>query len=105
MLFRSGERSLLSAFQDAAKKYGDDDLDRFVPFSQFYNTMESFLEQDIRVVMERASKKESLEKPLDLDILKLLFMLKDMDNDMPTNLDNLTSLMVSHVDEDKIALR
>ena len=32
-------------------------------------------------------------------------MLKDMDNDMPTNLDNLTSLMVSHVDEDKIALR
>ena len=101
----SGERSLLSAFQDAAKKYGDDDLDRFVPFSQFYNTMESFLEQDIRVVMERASKKESLEKPLDLDILKLLFMLKDMDNDMPTNLDNLTSLMVSHIDEDKIALR
>ncbi len=101
----SGERSLLSAFQDAALKYGDDGLDRFVPFSQFYNTMESFLEQDIRVVMERASKKESLEKPLDLDVLKLLFMLKDMDNDMPTNLDNLTSLMVSHLDEDKIALR
>lgn len=101
----SGERSLLSAFQDAAVKYSNDDLDRFVPFSQFYNTMESFLEQDIRVVMERASKKESLEMPLDLDILKLLFMLKDMDNDMPTNLDNLTSLMVSHVDEDKIALR
>ena len=101
----SGERSLLSAFQDAAKKYANDELDRFIPFCQFYNTMESFLEQDIRVVMERASKKESLEKPLDTDILKLLFMLKDMDNDMPTNLDNLTSLMVSHVDEDKIALR
>lgn len=101
----SGERSLLSAFQDAAVKYSDDELDRLVPFCQFYNTMESFLEQDIRVVMERASKKETLEKPLDLDILKLLFMLKDMDNDMPTNLDNLTSLMVSYVDEDKIALR
>lgn len=101
----SGERSLLSAFQDAAVKYSSDELDRFVPFSQFYSTMESFLEQDIRVVMERASKKESLEKPLDIDILKLLFMLKDMDNDMPTTLDNLTSLMVSHVDEDKIALR
>lgn len=101
----SGERSLLSAFQDAAVKYGGDELDRFVPFSQFYNTMESFLEQDIRVVMERASKKESLEKPLDLDILKLLFMLKDMDSDMPTTLDNLTSLMVSRVDEDKLALR
>ena len=101
----SGERSLLSAFQDAAKAYSGDELDRFVPFSQFYNTMESFLEQDIRVVMERASKKETLEKPLDLEVLKLLFMLKDMDNDMPTNLDNLTSLMVSHVEEDKIALR
>ncbi len=101
----SGERSLLSAFQDAAIKYGNDELDRFVPFAQFYNTMESFLEQDIRVVMERAAKNESLEKPLDLDILKLLFMLKDMDNDMPTTLDNLTSLMVSNIDEDKIALR
>lgn len=100
----SGERSLLSAFQDAAVKYGDEQLDRFVPFYQFYNTMESFLEQDIRVVMERATKKDTLEKPFDIDLLKLLFMLKDMDNDMPTTIDNLTTLMVSHIDEDKIAL-
>ena len=66
--------------------------------------MESLLEQDIRVVMERASKKDTLEQPFDLDILKLLFMLKDMDNEMPTTLENITSLMVSHIDEDKESL-
>lgn len=100
----SGERSLLSAFQDGAVAYKDDEFDRFVPFSQFYNTMEPSLEQDIRVVMERASKKDTLEKPFDLDILKLLFMIKGMDREMPATIPNLTALMVSHLDEDKIAL-
>lgn len=100
----SGERSLLSAFQEGAVAYEGEGLDRFVPFSQFYNTMEPSLEQDIRVVMERAFKKDSLEKPFDLDILKLLFLIKGMDKEMPATLQNLTSLMVSHLDEDKMAL-
>ncbi|MFR8070435.1 BREX system P-loop protein BrxC [Faecalimonas sp.] len=100
-----GERSLLKGFRDAAVKHANDSLDSVIPFSEFYGSLEEELEQDVRIVMERAAKKDTLEMPFDLDVLKILFMIKDMDNEMPATVENLTILMISHIDEDKVALQ
>ena len=100
-----GERSLLKGFRDAAVKHVNDGLDTVIPFSEFYSSLEEELEQDVRIVMERAAKKDTLELPFDLDVLKILFMIKDMDNEMPATVENLTILMISHIDEDKVALQ
>lgn len=99
-----GERSLLKGFRDAAVKHANDGLDSVIPFSDFYSTLEAELEQDVRIVMERAEKKDTLELPFDLDVLKILFMIKDMDYEMPATVENISILMFSHLDEDKVAL-
>lgn len=99
-----GERSLLKGFRDAAVKHANDGLDSVIPFSEFYSSLEEELEQDVRIVMERAAKKDTLELPFDLDVLKILFMIKDMDNEMPATVENISILMFSHIDEDKVAL-
>jgi hypothetical protein len=98
-----GERSLLSAFQGAAVKYMDQEVGVLVPFSAFYETIETVLDHDIHSVFIYAEDNERLF-PMDLEVLKVLFLIKWVD-DMPANLENLTALMVSHIDQDKIELK
>lgn len=101
-----GERSLLSAFKEAASKYGDKDVGFLVPFSEFFNSIESFLESDIKRIFIHAEDNEELKNDkFNFEVLKLLFMLKDLEDKMPANLENITTLMVSDIDEDKIVLK
>lgn len=98
----SGERSLLSAFQEAAQTYGDEEVGALVPFHEFYESVSSFLDSAVSRVVEQAEDMEGLE-PEDIDVLKLLFMIKYVD-EMPARLENITTLMINHVDQDKLAL-
>ncbi|WP_216328012.1 BREX system P-loop protein BrxC [Deinococcus aestuarii] len=98
-----GERSMLNAFQDAARAYGDRPLGSLVPFEVFYSAVEGFLDSNVRRVIDQARENPALE-PQDTHLLKTLFMLKHV-KEIRTNLDNLTTLSLSHVDEDKLALR
>jgi hypothetical protein len=98
-----GERSLLSAFQESAVKYMKEDIGVLVPFSAFYETVEAFLDSNIRSVILKAEDNERLIKE-DIEVLKLLFLIKYV-KEIPSNIENIATLMVNNIDEDKIELK
>lgn len=102
-----GERSMLSGFQEATQKIQDKDEHALVPFSQFYDTVHTFLESSIRRVIDRcqtaADKDEGLEQA-DVAVLKLLYLIRYID-DIKANIDTIAILMVDDIRTDKITLR
>ena len=104
----SGERSMLSGFQEAAQRVEGGDEHTLVPFWMFYDTVQTFLEGYIRRVIDRAAgAAEKGDQGLELDdvnVLKLLFLLK-WDKDVKTCVDNIVTLMTGDVHADRLALR
>ncbi len=102
-----GERSMLSAFQEAAQKVKLRDENSFVPFYYFYDTVHTFLDGAIRRVVDRADRAAQAGNGLkaqDVDVLKLLFLIRYVDGIAP-NLENLSTLMISDIHADKITIR
>ncbi|MGG7056725.1 BREX system P-loop protein BrxC [Clostridium tertium] len=101
-----GERSMISAFKESLLTYADENDGILIPFHSFYNTIEEFLNPSISRVIERASKNPELEdNPMNIQVLKLLFMIKYLNDEIPSNLENIATLMLSNVDEDKLQLK
>ena len=103
-----GERSMLSGFQEAAQKVRDKDEYALVPFFRFYDTVHSFLDGSIRRVIERCARAADAGDGIDaydVDVLKLLYLIRYIDNDVPANLDNIVILMADDIRIDKITLR
>ena len=102
----SGERSLLGAFQETAKRYEDSEVGVLIPFYAFYDTIEQFLEGTIKRVFQNANDIMSAGnlKEMDINVLKILFMLKSV-KEIPTNVDNIALLYASSIDEDKLKLK
>ena len=102
-----GERSMLSGFKEAAQAVEDKDENTLVPFGLFYNTVNSFLESAIRRVIDRcqqAAENHDGIEAYDVEVLKLLYMIRYVD-DIPANVENITTLMVDDINADKIAMR
>lgn len=97
------ERSLLSAFQDSAKKYADNNDGILVPFDSFYLTIEQFIDWDIKTVFTSAEKKPTLND-FDIRVLRVLFMILHV-KEMPATLNRIATLMVESLDEDKMVLK
>lgn len=103
-----GERSMLSGFQEAAQKIQDRDEFALVPFYYFYDTVHTFLDASIRNVIERcqrAADKENGIEQYDVDLLKLLYLIRYVHDDVPANIDNIVILMADNVRTDKIIER
>lgn len=103
-----GERSLLSGFQEAAQHIEERDEMSLAPFYLFYDTVQSFLDSTIRRVVDRcatAAEKNDGLKPVDVAILKTLYLICYVGRDIPANLENITILMADRIDVDKSALR
>ncbi|MGG2028735.1 BREX system P-loop protein BrxC [Gottfriedia sp. S16(2024)] len=98
-----GERSLLAAFQETAMRYSDKVVGSLVPVASFFDTVYSFLDAAIRTVIIHAEINERLNAD-DVEILKLLFLIKYV-KEVPSTLENIATLMVKHIDEDKIDLK
>ena len=98
-----GERSLLGAFQESAVKYNNQEIGTLIPFNTFYDTIETFLDGTIKSVVNKAKDNDRL-KEFDVEVLKLLFLLKYVKEVRP-NLENIATLMVKNIDEDKIELK
>ncbi|HDX9577015.1 TPA: BREX system P-loop protein BrxC [Bacillus pseudomycoides] len=98
-----GERSLLSAFQESAMKYAENETGTLIPFSAFYETIEAFLDSSIRTVIIHAQNNSRLTE-YDVEVLKLLFLIKYV-KELSANLENLATLMIQNINDDKIELK
>ena len=106
-----GERSMLAMFKESAVEYMDRPEGTIVPFYVFYAALENFLDHSHGSVILKAyensfinpDKKES--DVFAIDVLKTLFMIKYCNDICNANIDNITSLMIENIDEDRIALR
>ena len=98
-----GERSMLDAFQMAAKSVSDQNIGVLVPFHSFYKAIEGFLDPAVKRTIDQASANPVLE-PVDTQILQILFMIRYVDI-LKGTLDNLVTLSIEKIDEDKLALR
>ena len=99
-----GERSLLDAFQIAAKGFANSETGVLVPFNLFYAAIEGFLDTSVKRAISQAAENRQLQEEDDLPVLKTLFMIKYVQS-IRANLGNLTTLCLSHIDQDKLALR
>lgn len=103
-----GERSMLSGFQEAAQKIENKDEHSIAPFYLFYDTVHTFLDGAIRRVIERcqtAADEDRGIKPQDVDALKLLYLIRYLDNDVKSTLDSIVILMADNINMDKIQMR
>ncbi|MGN1063848.1 MAG: BREX system P-loop protein BrxC, partial [Thermoguttaceae bacterium] len=102
-----GERSLLSGFQEVAQKIQDKDEYALAPLHLFYDAVNKSLDSSIRRVVDRCERAaiEGLGiKPKDVDVLKLLYLVRYVD-DVKPNLDNIVILMADDIRLDKITMR
>lgn len=106
-----GERSMLAMFKESAVEYKEQAIGTIIPFYAFYDAMENFLDHSHRGVIQKAYDNgqvnpEKKEKDVfAVNVLKTLFMIKYCNDICHANLDNITSLMISNIEEDRIALR
>lgn len=98
-----GERSLLSSFQESAVHFSEDQGGLLVPFSSFYDSIKDMLDSGITHVVVHAARNQHLGQ-YDVDVLKLLFLIKYI-KEVPADLENLATLMVSSMDDDKVELK
>lgn len=104
----SGERSMLSGFQEAAQAVEELDEHALVPFWRFYDATESFLEHYHRQVINRAARQAEAGQGLegyDVRVLKLLFLIRWVDRDVAATVDNIVTLMTDDVRENRLELR
>lgn len=98
-----GERSMISSFQESVIPFAAREQGALIPFSTFYDTIEAFLDSTIRMVIIHAQDSDLLSD-FDVELLKVLFMIKYV-KEIPANIENLATLLVGDIDEDKIDLK
>lgn len=97
-----GERSMIALFQESAITLKDREVGAIAPFNIFYNALHKFIDHTHSAVISRAEQNEDLNS-FDVEVLKVLFMIKYV-KEINATVGNLTTLMVSHIDDDRIAL-
>ena len=106
--YSGAERSMLDGFQIAVKKIQAGDEYNLAPLFSFYDSIHEFLDGSIRRVIERCANAAATGagiEPLDVDVLKLLYLIRYVPQDMPANLDNLVILMADNINVDPISMR
>lgn len=97
-----GERSMLALFKESATAIREKEVGTMAPFHLFYNALEKFLDHSHASVIIKAQNNEYLQES-DVQLLKVLFMIKYV-KEIRANVENLTTLMVSSVKDDRFAL-
>ena len=96
MHLAQGERSLLDAFQSAAKQVANAEAGVLVPLYRFYPAIESFLEGTVKRTFDHAGENSSLEA-FDCDLLRVLFLIRYVE-EMKGNVENLVTLCIDRID-------
>ncbi|PLA74870.1 BREX system P-loop protein BrxC [Hydrogenovibrio sp. SC-1] len=98
-----GERSLLDAFQSAAKQISLEQAGALIPFDRFYTPIESFLEPAVKRTIDQAVTLDKLTE-FDSRLLKTLFLIRYVDT-IKSTVENLATLMVDEIDANKLHLK
>lgn len=98
-----GERSILDAFQSAARQVAGEATGVLVPFWRFYPSIESFLDTSVKRTIDQAQTNASLE-PFDIKLLQVLFLIRYVE-EIKGNVNNLVTLCIDEIDADRLALR
>ena len=106
----SGERSLLAMFKEAAERNKENETTALVSLDQFYYSLERWIDTAISRVITQASDNSHVLRPTDTDdfninVLRVLFMIKYVDNAIKPNVENITSLMIRDIGEDRLATK
>lgn len=105
-----GERSMLAMFKESAVDFSDQEEGTLIPFYAFYDALENFLDHSHRGVILKAYENSFINpdgKEKDvfaINVLKTLFMIKYV-NDVEANVDNITSIMISNIEDDRVELK
>jgi len=104
-----GERSMLALFKESAMKLMEREHGALIPFNVFYDALHQFLDHSHKGVISRAADNSYINPDNEADnfnvnVLKTLFMIKYV-KEITANMDNITSLMISDIDTDRIALK
>ena len=103
----TGERSMLSAFQESAQAVQGEGATTLVPFWRFFDTISKDLDHGIIQVIVRASEAAEAGRglmPEDVRLLKLLYLIRYISY-IKATVNNLTILMTDDMGVDKVALR
>jgi hypothetical protein len=104
-----GERSMLALFKESAMKLMNEQHGAMVPFNLFYDALHQFLDHSHKGVISSAADNDYINpnhevECFNVNVLKTLFMIKYV-KEIKANIDNITSLMISDIDTDRIALK
>ncbi len=104
-----GERSMLALFKESAEELMYREDGEIVPFNIFYDGLEKFLDHSHSAVISKALENSYInpskeEYNFNVNVLKTLFLIKYV-KEIEANLENITTLMVSNIYEDRIELK
>lgn len=104
-----GERSMLALFKESAEKIMDKEDGEIIPFNIFYDGLNKFLDHSHSAVITKALENDYInpskeEDNFNVNVLKSLFLIKYV-KEIKANLENITTLMVSNIHEDRIELK
>ena len=99
---------MLALFKESAMQVMHEEPGALVPFHMFYDALEEFIDHSHRGVISRALENDFInpdheENCFNVNVLKVLFMIKYV-KEIRANLENISSLMVSGVHDDRLAL-
>lgn len=98
-----GERSLIDAFQIATNQFLNTQIGQLIPVYSFYSSIKKFLDTAVVRDINHAAEKSSIND-FTVNVLKTLFMVRYVD-DVKSTIDNLVTLCITEVDQDKRVLR
>lgn len=96
-------RSMLRIFKDTAEAASDMETDYVTPLYAFYDAIQPELDSATNIVFHNARECSRLDS-FDIDVLKTLFLVKYYDK-LEKNLDNITALMISSFNENRLDLK
>ena len=100
-----GERSLIDICQSTLINFADEKNRKLIPIYEFYDSISTYCIHSLVHNMHLAENNDKLND-FDLCVLKSLFIIKYLDDDyLSPTLNNIATLMISNIDEDKIKLK
>ena len=100
-----GARSMIHIIQETIKENKNNSTETIIPFYNFYNHIMQLINQEHVMVINNAENNGNLND-FDVNVLKTLFLIKYVsDSYLKPNLENISTLMISNVNEEKITLK